>query len=283
MKNIKITKSKRWIKDDCTRGFPSNENEQIKLARVFNQRLALVWFATTKSGMIFPVPLNRMNLGLFICVLAIVLQAKAYQLLMTYSALYVKLLMSRRLTGPSHHRLRPRRNHCSVAPFCLCQYIRKKILQWRRGQLSSRDSCTRNCWTTLVYLEDFFEDSCRIFDQTKNLFLGGGASCSSILVPFRRTACCCLPADASAPVLCLHQTDPCLFGPNCLRTLPNAVCLRACWKKLLNNICILVQETLRGLLFLLTFQYQDVNYWDLNIPRISICTVWPRGQCQCCA
>lgn len=76
-------------------------------------------------------PLNCMNLrkSLLICVLAIVLQAKAYQLLMTYSALYVKLLMSRRLTGPSHHCLRPRRNHCSTAPFCLCQYIRKKILQ----------------------------------------------------------------------------------------------------------------------------------------------------------
>uniref|UniRef100_A0A3Q3G1C8 Transmembrane protein 268 n=1 Tax=Labrus bergylta TaxID=56723 RepID=A0A3Q3G1C8_9LABR len=56
-------------------------------------------------------------------------QAKAYQLLMTYSAAYVKLLVSERLSGPSHHRLRPRRNHCSTAPLCLCQYIKKKILQ----------------------------------------------------------------------------------------------------------------------------------------------------------
>lgn len=56
-------------------------------------------------------------------------QAKAYQLLMTYSAAYVKLLVSERLSGPSHHRLRPRRNHCTTAPFCLCQYIKNKILR----------------------------------------------------------------------------------------------------------------------------------------------------------
>ncbi|KAM9339966.1 transmembrane protein 268 [Symphorus nematophorus] len=56
-------------------------------------------------------------------------QDKAYQLLMTYSAAYVKLLVSERLSGPSHHRLRPRRNHCTTAPFCLCQYIKKKILR----------------------------------------------------------------------------------------------------------------------------------------------------------
>ncbi|XP_029701316.1 transmembrane protein 268 isoform X2 [Takifugu rubripes] len=56
-------------------------------------------------------------------------QTKACQLLMTYSSVYVKLLVSRRLSGPSHHRLRPVRNHCTTAPFCLCQYIKKKILQ----------------------------------------------------------------------------------------------------------------------------------------------------------
>ncbi|XP_040910102.1 transmembrane protein 268 isoform X2 [Toxotes jaculatrix] len=56
-------------------------------------------------------------------------QAKAYQLLMTYSAAYVKLLVSERLSGPSHHRLRSRRNHCTTAPLCLCQYIKKKILR----------------------------------------------------------------------------------------------------------------------------------------------------------
>lgn len=56
-------------------------------------------------------------------------QAKAYQLLMTYSAAYVKLLVSERLSAPSHHRLRPRRSHCTTAPFCLCQYIKKKLLQ----------------------------------------------------------------------------------------------------------------------------------------------------------
>ncbi|XP_032391616.1 transmembrane protein 268 [Etheostoma spectabile] len=56
-------------------------------------------------------------------------QAAAYQLLMTYSAAYVKLLVSKRLSGPSDHRLRPQRNHCTSAPLCLCQYIKKKILQ----------------------------------------------------------------------------------------------------------------------------------------------------------
>ncbi|AWP21370.1 putative transmembrane protein C9orf91 -like [Scophthalmus maximus] len=56
-------------------------------------------------------------------------QAKAYQLLMTYSAVYVRLLVCERFSGPSHHRLRSRRTHCTVAPLCLCQYIKKKILQ----------------------------------------------------------------------------------------------------------------------------------------------------------
>ncbi|PWA15080.1 hypothetical protein CCH79_00008629, partial [Gambusia affinis] len=54
-------------------------------------------------------------------------QAKAYQLLMTYSAAYVKLLMSERLSGPSSHRLRPLRSHCTTAPVCLCQYIKTKL------------------------------------------------------------------------------------------------------------------------------------------------------------
>lgn len=54
-------------------------------------------------------------------------QAKAYQLLMTYSAAYVKLLVSERLSGSSHHR--GQRSHCKTAPICLCQYIKTKILQ----------------------------------------------------------------------------------------------------------------------------------------------------------
>uniref|UniRef100_A0A3Q4N129 Transmembrane protein C9orf91-like n=1 Tax=Neolamprologus brichardi TaxID=32507 RepID=A0A3Q4N129_NEOBR len=54
-------------------------------------------------------------------------QAKAYQLLMTYSAAYVKLLVSERLSGSSHHR--SQRSHCTTAPTCLCQYIKTKILQ----------------------------------------------------------------------------------------------------------------------------------------------------------
>lgn len=56
-------------------------------------------------------------------------QAKAHQLLMTYSASYIKLLVSENLSGPSSYSMRPRRNHCSTASLCLCQYIRTKILR----------------------------------------------------------------------------------------------------------------------------------------------------------
>lgn len=56
-------------------------------------------------------------------------QAKAYQLLMTYSAAYVRLLVSERLSGASNYRPDPRRNHCSDAHLCICQYINNKILR----------------------------------------------------------------------------------------------------------------------------------------------------------
>ncbi|XP_037651115.1 transmembrane protein 268 isoform X1 [Sebastes umbrosus] len=56
-------------------------------------------------------------------------QAKAYQLLMTYSAAYVKLLVSERLSGRSQRRLHTQRNHCSTDHLCLCQYIKRKILR----------------------------------------------------------------------------------------------------------------------------------------------------------
>ena len=56
-------------------------------------------------------------------------QAAAYQLLVTYSAAYARLLGSKRLSGPAQHQPRPRRNHCSTtAPHCLCQYIKAKVL-----------------------------------------------------------------------------------------------------------------------------------------------------------
>ncbi|KAM7384516.1 hypothetical protein PAMA_011732 [Pampus argenteus] len=56
-------------------------------------------------------------------------QDKAYQLLMTYSAAYVKLLVSKKLSEPSHYSQRSQRNHCTTAPSCLCQYIKNKILR----------------------------------------------------------------------------------------------------------------------------------------------------------
>ncbi|KAM9384655.1 transmembrane protein 268 isoform 2-T2 [Pholidichthys leucotaenia] len=55
-------------------------------------------------------------------------QAKAYQLLMTYSAAYVKLLVSEQFSGQSQHHVQPRRSHCTTTPVCLCQYIKMKIL-----------------------------------------------------------------------------------------------------------------------------------------------------------
>ncbi|XP_068432130.1 transmembrane protein 268 [Clinocottus analis] len=56
-------------------------------------------------------------------------QAQAYQLLMTYSAAYVRLLVSERLSGSSNCCLLPQRNHCSNAHLCLCQYITNKIFR----------------------------------------------------------------------------------------------------------------------------------------------------------
>lgn len=53
-------------------------------------------------------------------------QAKANQLLLTYSAAYVKLLVSERLSGSDRG---AGRNHCSTASLCLCQFIRNKLLQ----------------------------------------------------------------------------------------------------------------------------------------------------------
>ncbi|KAJ7999931.1 hypothetical protein DPEC_G00199520 [Dallia pectoralis] len=54
-------------------------------------------------------------------------EAKALQLLLTYGAVYVKLLMSQRLPNSTQHLLR-RRNHCTAASLCLCQYVKTKVL-----------------------------------------------------------------------------------------------------------------------------------------------------------
>ncbi|XP_037120395.1 transmembrane protein 268 isoform X1 [Syngnathus acus] len=55
-------------------------------------------------------------------------QTQAHQLLMTYSAAYVKLLVSDKLSVPANRRLQVPRNHCPAAPFCLCQFIKMRIL-----------------------------------------------------------------------------------------------------------------------------------------------------------
>ncbi|KAM9418818.1 transmembrane protein 268-like isoform 1-T3 [Salvelinus alpinus] len=55
-------------------------------------------------------------------------QAKALQLLLTYGAVYVKLLVSEKLPNSTHRPLHHRRNHCTTASLCLCQYIKTKVL-----------------------------------------------------------------------------------------------------------------------------------------------------------
>ncbi|XP_052326546.1 transmembrane protein 268-like [Oncorhynchus keta] len=56
-------------------------------------------------------------------------QAKALQLLLTYGAVFVKLLVSEKLPNSTHRPLRSRRNHCTTASLCLCQYIKTKVLR----------------------------------------------------------------------------------------------------------------------------------------------------------
>ncbi|KAB5517763.1 hypothetical protein PHYPO_G00170910 [Pangasianodon hypophthalmus] len=53
----------------------------------------------------------------------------ANHLLMIYSAVYVKLLVSQRLPSSSHGPLDSERNHCAMASLCLCQYVQYKLLQ----------------------------------------------------------------------------------------------------------------------------------------------------------
>ncbi|KAK3508284.1 hypothetical protein QTP70_019520 [Hemibagrus guttatus] len=53
----------------------------------------------------------------------------ANHLLMIYSAVYVKLLVSERLPSSPFHPLDSERNHCKIASLCLCQYIQYKLLQ----------------------------------------------------------------------------------------------------------------------------------------------------------
>ncbi|MCJ8749569.1 hypothetical protein PDJAM_G00177790 [Pangasius djambal] len=53
----------------------------------------------------------------------------ANHLLMVYSAVYVKLLVSQRLPSSSCGPLDSERNHCAMASLCLCQYVQYKLLQ----------------------------------------------------------------------------------------------------------------------------------------------------------
>ncbi|XP_051949556.1 transmembrane protein 268-like isoform X1 [Xyrauchen texanus] len=55
-------------------------------------------------------------------------QAMAEQLLMTYSALYVRLLVSNRLPASSQCPLGAGKNH-STGSLCLCEYVGSKVLQ----------------------------------------------------------------------------------------------------------------------------------------------------------
>ncbi|KAK9957240.1 hypothetical protein ABG768_011504 [Culter alburnus] len=55
-------------------------------------------------------------------------QAIAHQLLMTYSALYVRLLVSNKLPAPSQRPSGAGKNH-STSSLCLCEYVELKVLQ----------------------------------------------------------------------------------------------------------------------------------------------------------
>ncbi|KAG1947320.1 hypothetical protein F2P79_013160 [Pimephales promelas] len=52
----------------------------------------------------------------------------AYQLLMTYGALYVRLLVSNKLPAPSRRPSAAGKNH-STSSLCLCEYVELKVLQ----------------------------------------------------------------------------------------------------------------------------------------------------------
>ncbi|XP_062301986.1 transmembrane protein 268 isoform X2 [Osmerus eperlanus] len=56
-------------------------------------------------------------------------QAVAQQLLLTYSAAYVKLLVSESLPVQSRGSQLSRRSHCPNATLCLCQYIQVRVLR----------------------------------------------------------------------------------------------------------------------------------------------------------
>ncbi|KAJ8373168.1 hypothetical protein AAFF_G00270740 [Aldrovandia affinis] len=56
-------------------------------------------------------------------------QATAHQLLLTYSATYVRLLVSERLPRASQRPLEAGGTHCSIAPLCLCQYVQRTALR----------------------------------------------------------------------------------------------------------------------------------------------------------
>ncbi|XP_062845529.1 transmembrane protein 268 [Trichomycterus rosablanca] len=56
-------------------------------------------------------------------------QTIAHQLLMIYSAAYVKLLISEGLPCAPRHPIDSVRNHCTTASLCLCQYVQYKLLK----------------------------------------------------------------------------------------------------------------------------------------------------------
>ncbi|XP_028819870.1 transmembrane protein 268 isoform X2 [Denticeps clupeoides] len=55
-------------------------------------------------------------------------EAVAHQLLLTYSAAYIRLLVSDRLPG-SPPPMQENRAHCTTATLCLCQYVKMKVLR----------------------------------------------------------------------------------------------------------------------------------------------------------
>ncbi|XP_064205052.1 transmembrane protein 268 isoform X1 [Anguilla rostrata] len=56
-------------------------------------------------------------------------QATAHQLLLTYSATYVRLLVSEKLPREPQRPLHSGMTHCTIGPICLCQYVQRTVLR----------------------------------------------------------------------------------------------------------------------------------------------------------
>lgn len=178
---------------------------------------------------------------------------------MTYSALYVKLLVSQRLTAPSHHRLHPRRNHCTIAPFCLCQYIRKTIFQWESRQKNKKKFTD---WTSFQDGKTWHVEANTVevpwccVNWRLHLFL----DCWCHFVR-QLSAAVCLPMRPLQFCVCTKLVLVCL-----LSSLAKGWSAWAPTEKQCNNICVPV---LAAVFSLLMSQTKILIIWFLHIAGIT--------------